>query len=151
MSRKIMLIDAENDVIDEIKDLLKRRGYETVTNDKTAGSYIDNKIMLIFMAIGIPSNLKGYQYLREAVKMTINEPDVITQITTRIYPELAKRFHTSPSNVERSMRHAIETAWERGKKENIDSLFGLKIYDRNEKPTNSEFIALIADKLVLDD
>ena len=151
MSRKIMLIDAENDVIEEIKDLLKRRGYETVTNDKTASSYIDNKIMRIFMAIGIPSNLKGYQYLREAVKMTINEPDVITQITTRIYPELAKRFHTSPSNVERSMRHAIETAWERGKKENIDSLFGLKIYDRNEKPTNSEFIALIAAKLVLDD
>lgn len=151
MSRKIMLIDVESDVIEEIKDLLKRRGYETANSDTAHNSRIDNKIIRIFMAMGIPSNLKGYQYLREAVKMTINEPDVITQITTRIYPELAERFHTSPSNVERSMRHAIETAWERGKIENIDSLFGLKIYDRNEKPTNSEFIALIADKLVLDD
>lgn len=151
MSRKIMLIDVESDVIEEIKDLLKRRGYETANSDTAHNSRIDNKIIRIFMAMGIPSNLKGYQYLREAVKMTINEPDVITQITTRIYPELAERFHTSPSNVERSMRHAIETAWERGKKENIDSLFGLKIYDRNEKPTNSEFIALIADKLVLGD
>jgi len=151
MSRKIMLIDVENDVIEEIKDLLKRRGYETVNSDTAHNSRIDNKIIRIFMAIGIPSNLKGYQYLREAVKMTIDEPDAITHITTRIYPELAKRFHTSPSNVERAMRHAIETAWERGKKENIDSLFGLKIYDRNEKPTNSEFIALIADKLALGD
>lgn len=150
MSKKIMLIDVENDVIEEIKDLLKHRGYDTAAADRTVEGY-DSKIIRMFMAIGIPSNLKGYRYLCEAVKMTINEPDVITQITTRIYPELAEQFHTSPSNIERSMRHAIETAWERGKRENIDSLFGLRIYDRNEKPTNSEFIALIADKLALED
>lgn len=111
---------------------------------------LDEKITNIFITVGIPAHIKGYQFLREAIKMAIDNPDIINSITKRLYPEVAERFSTSPSKVERAIRHAIEVAWNRGKIENINSLFGVRVYNHNEKPTNGEFIALVADKMLLE-
>ena len=110
----------------------------------------DEKTANLFISVGIPAHSKGYQFLREAIKMTIETPDIINSITKRLYPSIAERYQTSPSKVERAIRHAIEVAWNRGKIENINNIFGIKIYSPNEKPTNGEFIALIADKLLLE-
>ncbi|MBE7074194.1 MAG: sporulation transcription factor Spo0A [Clostridiales bacterium] len=110
---------------------------------------LDEKISNIFISIGIPAHIKGYQFLREAVKLAVVEPDIIASITKKLYPTIAEKFSTSSSKVERGMRHAIEVAWNRGKIENINNLFGLKIYGANDKPTNGELIALIADKMIM--
>ena len=111
---------------------------------------LEEKISNIFITIGIPAHIKGYQFLREAVKLAIEEPEIIGSITKKLYPTIAERFSTSSSKVERGMRHAIEVAWNRGKIENINNLFGPKIYSSNEKPTNGELIALIADKMLME-
>lgn len=111
---------------------------------------LDERITNIFITVGIPPHIKGYCYLREAVKMAVGEPEIINSITKRLYPSIAGRFDTSASKVERAIRHAIEVAWNRGKMENVNSLFGIKIYSNNDKPTNGEFIALIADKMLLE-
>ena len=111
---------------------------------------IEEKITNIFITVGIPAHIKGYQFLREAIKLTINDPLIINNITKRLYPSIADIYETSASKVERAIRHAIEVAWNKGKIENINDVFGLKVYDTNEKPTNGEFIALVADKMLLD-
>ncbi len=111
---------------------------------------LDEKIASIFLIIGIPAHIKGYHYLREAVRMVYFEPALINRITKELYPGIAKRFQTSASKVERAIRHAIEVAWTRGKIENINQIFGYNIYSKNDKPTNGEFIALVADKLILE-
>lgn len=111
---------------------------------------LDEKIANLFISVGIPAHIKGYQFLREAIKMTIETPEIINSITKRLYPGIAERYQTSASKVERAIRHAIEVAWNRGKIENINNIFGIKIYAPNEKPTNGEFIALVADKLLLE-
>lgn len=111
---------------------------------------LEERITNIFITVGIPAHIKGYQFLREAVKMAIDTPDIINSITKRLYPEVAGRFGTSASKVERAIRHAIEVAWNRGKIENINTLFGVRVYSHNEKPTNGEFIALVADKMLLE-
>ena len=111
---------------------------------------LDEKISNIFITVGIPAHIKGYQFLREAIKMAIDTPDIINSITKKLYPAIAEKFETSASKVERAIRHAIEVAWNRGKIENINSIFGLKVYTSNEKPTNGEFIALVADKMLLE-
>lgn len=111
---------------------------------------LDEKIANIFISVGIPAHIKGYQFLREAIKLAIQCPEIINSITKRLYPSIAEKFETSPSKVERAIRHAIEVAWNRGKIENINMIFGLKVYSANEKPTNGEFIALIADKICLE-
>jgi two-component system response regulator (stage 0 sporulation protein A) len=111
---------------------------------------IEEKITNIFITVGIPAHIKGYQFLREAIKLAMENPDIINSITKKLYPSIAERFDTSASKVERAIRHAIEVAWNRGKIENINDIFGLTIYTSNEKPTNGEFIALVADKMLLD-
>ncbi len=111
---------------------------------------VEEKISNVFITVGIPAHIKGYQFLREAIKMAIDTPDIINSITKRLYPSIAEKFETSASKVERAIRHAIEVAWNRGKIENINSLFGLKVYNQNEKPTNGEFIALVADKMLME-
>lgn len=118
--------------------------------NKDENKQLDERISNIFISIGIPAHIKGYQFLREAVKLAVEEPEIIGSITKKLYPTIAERFETSSSKVERGMRHAIEVAWNRGKIENINNIFGLKIYNRNEKPTNGELIALIADKMIMD-
>jgi two-component system response regulator (stage 0 sporulation protein A) len=111
---------------------------------------LDEKITNIFITVGIPAHIKGYHFLREAIKMAVDNPEIINNITKRLYPDVAERFQTTPSKVERAIRHAIEVAWNRGKIENINSLFGIRVYGHNEKPTNGEFIALVADKMLLE-
>ncbi len=110
----------------------------------------DEKLSSIFLSIGIPAHIKGYQYLREGIKMVIEDPDRISCITKVLYPGIAEHFSTTPSKVERAIRHAIEVAWTRGRIDNINAIFGYNIYSKNDKPTNGEFIALIADKLILE-
>ena len=99
--------------------------------------------------IGVPAHIKGYQYLREAIIMAVEDPVMISSITKILYPTIAKRFQTTPSRVERAIRHAIEVAWSRGRMETLDALFGYTINTGKGKPTNSEFIALISDKIRL--
>lgn len=99
--------------------------------------------------IGVPAHIKGYQYLREAIMMSVETPSMISSITKILYPTIAKKFQTTPSRVERAIRHAIEVAWSRGRMETLDNLFGYTIDTGKGKPTNSEFIALIADKIRL--
>ena len=112
---------------------------------------LDEKITAVFLVIGMPAHIKGYHYLREAIRMVYFEPELINRITKELYPGIAKRFNTSASKVERAIRHSIEVAWTRGKIENINQLFGYNIYSKNDKPTNGEFIALVADKLIMED
>ena len=104
---------------------------ENILEEKTVESrdekQLDEKISNIFISIGIPAHIKGYQFLREAVKLAVEEPEIIGSITKKLYPTIAEKFETSSSKVERGMRHAIEVAWNRGKIENINTLFGLKI------------------------
>ena len=145
-------------VVDEV--LLKRikaLSCEAVENVKRFSSSktpknraLEEKISNVFITVGIPAHIKGYQFLREAIKMAIDEPDIINSITKQLYPSIATRFSTSASKVERAIRHAIEVAWNRGKIENINALFGIKVYNSNEKPTNGEFIALVADKMLIE-
>jgi two-component system response regulator (stage 0 sporulation protein A) len=111
---------------------------------------LEEKITNIFITVGIPAHIKGYQFLREAIKMAIDNPEIINSITKKLYPSIAERFETSASKVERAIRHAIEVAWNRGKIENINALFGVRVYSNNEKPTNGEFIALVADKMLIE-
>ena len=119
-------------------------------SDKYKAKIIEEKITNIFITVGIPAHIKGYQFLREAIKLAISNPDIINSITKNLYPTIAERFETSASKVERAIRHAIEVAWNRGKIENINLIFGLKVYNSNEKPTNGEFIALVADKMLIE-
>ena len=125
-------------------------GGEKIERRPIRNKQLEEKITNIFITVGIPAHIKGYQFLREAIKMAIDNPDIINSITKRLYPSIAERFETSSSKVERAIRHAIEVAWNRGKIENINSLFGIRVYSNNEKPTNGEFIALVADKMLLE-
>ena len=100
--------------------------------------------------VGVPAHVKGYQYLRDAIIMSVNDGEMMGSITKRLYPTIAKNHKTTPSRVERAIRHAIEVAWSRGKVDTIEELFGYTVSDRKGKPTNSEFIALLADKIRLE-
>lgn len=111
---------------------------------------VEEKISEIFISIGIPPHIKGYGYLREGIKMTVERPYVINSVTKELYPSIAKKFGTTASKVERAIRHAIEVAWNRGRIDAINAIFGARIYLGSEKPTNSEFVALVADKLILE-
>ena len=121
----------------------------TIFNGKP-NNQIEEKISNIFITVGIPAHIKGYQFLREAIKLAIANPEIINSITKKLYPTIAEKYDTSASKVERAIRHAIEVAWNRGKIENINNLFGIKVYSSNEKPTNGEFIALVADKMLIE-
>ena len=131
---------------ERIRDLLT--GKET--GEDRSEKLLDEKISNIFISIGIPAHIKGYHFLREAVKLAVEEPGIISSITKKLYPTIAEKFETSSSKVERGMRHAIEVAWNRGKIENINTLFGFKVYNPTDKPTNGELIALIADKMLME-
>ena len=110
---------------------------------------LEAEVTDIIHEVGVPAHIKGYQYLREAIIMSVNDMEMLNSITKILYPEIAKRFQTTPSRVERAIRHAIEVAWSRGKMDTIDKLFGYTINYGKGKPTNSEFIALITDKIRL--
>ena len=110
---------------------------------------LENRITEILHEIGVPAHIKGYQYLREAIMLTVEDMDVINAVTKVLYPEVARKFGTTPSRVERAIRHAIEVAWDRGDVETLQRFFGYTVSGIKGKPTNSEFIAMIADHLAL--
>lgn len=106
----------------------------TLASECEKNKTLDERIANLFISVGIPAHIKGYQFLREAIKMTIETPEIINSITKQLYPGIAQRYQTSASKVERAIRHAIEVAWNRGKIENINNVFGIKIYAPNENP-----------------
>lgn len=111
---------------------------------------LEEEVTDIIHEIGVPAHIKGYQYLRDAIIMSVNDVEMLGSITKILYPTIAKMHQTTPSRVERAIRHAIEVAWSRGKMDTIDALFGYTINNGKGKPTNSEFVALISDKIRLE-
>ena len=111
---------------------------------------LETDVTNIIHEIGVPAHIKGYQYLRDAIILAVNDIEMLNSITKVLYPTIAKKHQTTPSRVERAIRHAIEVAWSRGKMDTIDALFGYTVSTGKGKPTNSEFIALIADKIRLE-
>ena len=111
---------------------------------------LETDVTNIIHEVGVPAHIKGYQYLRDAIIMSVNDMEMLNSITKILYPTIAKRHQTTPSRVERAIRHAIEVAWSRGKMDTIEELFGYTVSGGKGKPTNSEFIALIADKIRLE-
>lgn len=132
----------------EVKDFLDPDKQETRIREKEKD--METKVTNVIHEIGIPAHIKGYQYLRHAILMVVDDLDIINSITKELYPTVAKDFSTTPSRVERAIRHAIEVAWDRGDTEILNSFFGYTIANSKGKPTNSEFIAMIADKLRLE-
>ena len=110
---------------------------------------LEGMVTAIIHEIGVPAHIKGYQYLREAIMIAVKDMDVINAVTKVLYPEVARRFSTTPSRVERAIRHAIEVAWDRGDLETLQKYFGYTVNSAKGKPTNSEFIAMIADRIQL--
>ncbi len=138
--------------VNELKNtpIMVEKQNNDIKSVKPRNRQLEEKITNIFITVGIPAHIKGYQFLREAIKMAIDNPEIINSITKKLYPSIAERFETTASKVERAIRHAIEVAWNRGKIENINALFGIRVYSNNEKPTNGEFIALVADKMLIE-
>lgn len=128
-----------------------RPQYIEISPDKNKSEdNLEALVTNIIHEVGVPAHIKGYQYLREAIMMVVNDIDVINQITKSLYPQIAHKFNTTPSRVERAIRYAIEVAWGRGQEEVVEKIFGYTISAAKGKPTNSEFIAMIADKLRLE-
>jgi len=113
-------------------------------------NHLEVDVTDIIHEIGVPAHIKGYQYLRDAIMLSVDNSEMLNSITKMLYPSIAKRHKTTPSRVERAIRHAIEVAWSRGKTDTIDALFGYTVSGGKGKPTNSEFVALIADKIRLE-
>lgn len=111
---------------------------------------LENRVTNLLHEIGIPAHIKGYHYLRDSIIMAVQDMDVLNAITKVLYPTVAKRYQTTSSRVERAIRHAIEVAWNRGKLDTLDELFGYTVSTGKGKPTNSEFVALIADTIQLE-
>lgn len=130
------------------RDLRKVNAYESDSNYYERNLEAD--VTNIIHEIGVPAHIKGYQYLRDAIILSVNDMEMLNSITKILYPTIAKKHQTTPSRVERAIRHAIEVAWSRGKMDTIDELFGYTVSTGKGKPTNSEFIALIADKIRLE-
>ena len=130
----------------EIKPQFIEMAPESKKNEENLEALVTNLIQ----EVGEPAHIKGYQYLREAIMMVINDVEIINQITKQLYPEIAHKYATTPSRVERAIRHAIEVAWGRGQQDAVESIFGYTVSAAKGKPTNSEFIAMIADKLRLE-
>ena len=132
----------------------KRAEIRRVAPYETKMAYIERNLETdvtnMIHEIGVPAHIKGYQYLRDAIMMAVEDMNMLNSITKILYPTIAKNHQTTPSRVERAIRHAIEVAWSRGKMDTIDELFGYTVSVGKGKPTNSEFIALIADKIRLD-
>lgn len=150
----------DNDtVVNRIKRVRRSR-QRSVSGIKPAGSLesqkqymeqnLETDVTNIIHEVGVPAHIKGYQYLRDAIIMSVSDMEMLNSITKILYPTIAKRHQTTPSRVERAIRHAIEVAWSRGKMDTIDELFGYTVNNGKGKPTNSEFIALIADKIRLE-
>lgn len=120
-----------------------------VNREEYIAQNLEHDVTQMLHEIGIPAHIKGYQYLRDAIAISVQEQDMLTSVTKILYPSIAKKHHTTPSRVERAIRHAIEVAWDRGDVDVLTSYFGYTIHTTRGKPTNSEFIAMISDHLRL--
>lgn len=139
---------SESSLISHAESLTK--GSDSNSGDLSAARPdIESQVTKIIHQIGVPAHIKGYQYLRTAILMTIDDNDIINSVTKVLYPTVAKKYKTTTSRVERAIRHAIEVAWDRGDVDTLNSYFGYTIQNTRGKPTNSEFIAMIADNLRL--
>lgn len=143
--------------IRQLKDSCQNPVIKSDYTMEAKGSYhipvqrnLEVEVTNIMHEIGVPAHIKGYQYLRDAIMMVVKDLDIINSITKQLYPSIAREYNTTPSRVERAIRHAIEVAWSRGQVDAIDSLFGYTVSVGKGKPTNSEFIAMVADKLRLE-
>lgn len=134
----------------ETGNLLDKMRGLFLTAPRESAPSLKTTVTSVIHEIGVPAHIKGYQYLREAIMITVRDMDVINAVTKILYPEVAKRFGTTPSRVERAIRHAIEVAWDRGDLETLQKYFGYTVSNAKGKPTNSEFIAMIADRLTLE-
>ena len=126
-----------------------RRALRPRETEEGASPALEAQVTAIIHEIGVPAHIKGYQYLRQSILLAVEDMDVINAVTKVLYPEVARRFDTTPSRVERAIRHAIEVAWDRGDLETLQKYFGYTVNSAKGKPTNSEFIAMIADRLNL--
>ena len=139
---------------ERIRQMFNSTISEEPTNSKPTISVVEGskrevEITSIIHEIGVPAHIKGYMYLREAITMVVNDMELLSAITKELYPSIAKKYNTTASRVERAIRHAIEVAWGRGQIDAINKIFGHTIHNDKGKPTNSEFIAMVADKLRL--
>ena len=136
----------------ELGALLERMEtvFEKPAAPEESAASLKNLVTEVIHEIGVPAHIKGYQYLREAIMIAVEDMEVINAVTKVLYPEVAKRFGTTASRVERAIRHAIEVAWDRGDLETLQKYFGYTVSNAKGKPTNSEFVAMIADRLVLE-
>ena len=138
-----------NSLCEHLRRLLSSRGKSSAQTEEGGSPDIETQVTKIIHQIGVPAHIKGYQYLRTAILMTIQDSDIINSVTKVLYPSVAKKYQTTTSRVERAIRHAIEVAWDRGDVDTPNSYFGYTIQNNRGKPTNSEFIAMIADNLRL--
>ena len=136
-------------VVSHVQEICNEEELPKAQLQYAGGESIEAMVTGIIHEIGVPAHIKGYQYLREAIIIAVKDMDVINAITKVLYPQVAKTFQTTPSRVERAIRHAIEVAWDRGDLDTLQRFFGYTVSNIKGKPTNSEFIALIADKLQL--
>ncbi len=141
--RVIRLMSQSNNISDSEQNFYKKN-YEALSQKNT-----ELQVTEILHQIGVPAHIKGYHYLRASIIMSIENPNIINAVTKQLYPSVAKEFSATPSRVERAIRHAIEVAWDRGDIDVLNSYFGYTIHTSRGKPTNSEFIAMISDKLRL--
>ena len=148
--RYLMLKPCETSaVVERLEEIRGGESLRMPAARHTGHQNIETMVTNIIHEIGVPAHIKGYQYLREAIIIAVEDMDVINAITKILYPQVAKTFQTTPSRVERAIRHAIEVAWDRGDLDTLQKFFGYTVSNTKGKPTNSEFIALIADKLQL--
>ena len=138
-----------NALVERLQEIRGGENQRKALNRRPDKTSIETMVTGIIHEIGVPAHIKGYQYLREAIIIAVGDMDVINAITKVLYPQVAKTFQTTPSRVERAIRHAIEVAWDRGDLDTLQRFFGYTVSNTKGKPTNSEFIALIADKLQL--
>ena len=136
-------------LVERLEDIRGGSNLRQPIKSQSSQTNIETMVTSIIHEIGVPAHIKGYQYLREAIILAVEDMDVINAITKVLYPQVAKTFQTTPSRVERAIRHAIEVAWDRGDLDTLQRFFGYTVSNTKGKPTNSEFIALIADKLQL--
>ena len=156
--QKSVLIERIYDVCNTKNDLnssqtgkpVSKKSNESLSDEERKNNSLNIKISSMLMSVGIPANAWGYQFLRTAIILVAQNPDYTRSITTQLYPLVAKQYETTPSRVERSIRHAIEIAWNKGKINKINGVLGIDLLGKYDKPTNGELIALIADKLILE-
>ena len=147
----------QSNLLEYVESMLKSRNSKTDKGADVAGVSADGEspdieaqVTRIIHQIGVPAHIKGYQYLRTAILLTVKDSDIINSVTKILYPSVAKKYQTTTSRVERAIRHAIEVAWDRGDVDTLNSYFGYTIQNNRGKPTNSEFIAMISDRLTLE-